>query len=235
MIVLAGLGNPGDKYARNRHNIGFMAVDEIVRRHHLEPWRNKFKAEVCDGLIGSQKVLMLKPQTFMNLSGEAIGAAMRYYDLDPADVIVIHDELDLPPGKLRTKTGGGHAGHNGLRSIHQHIGPDFHRIRLGIGHPGDKNKVHSYVLKDFAKADGEWLDELIDAIAAAAPLLAQREFSSFQNKVHLTTAPAKTLKREDPQAKKPSPQDVADEAKPDATGPFAALKRLVTGNSGSKT
>ena len=189
MILIAGLGNPGSRYAANRHNIGFMAAEAIARRHGLGPWRRRFQGETADGLIGNERVVVLKPLTFMNESGRSVGEAMRFYGLTPDDVVVLHDELDLPPGKLRIKSGGGHAGHNGLRSIDAHIGADFHRVRLGIGHPGLKELVHGYVLHDFAKADREWLEVLIDAVADAAPELAARQFASFQNKVHLALNP----------------------------------------------
>lgn len=189
MIIIAGLGNPGSRYAANRHNIGFMAADAIARRHGLGPWRRRFQGETADGLLGNERVVLLKPLTYMNESGRSVGEAMRFYGLTPDDVVVLHDELDLPPGKVRIKTGGGHAGHNGLRSIHAHIGPDFHRVRLGIGHPGLKDLVHMYVLHDFAKADAAWLEVLLDAVAEEAPALARREFASFQNKVHLTLNP----------------------------------------------
>ena len=189
MILIAGLGNPGSRYAGNRHNIGFMAAEAIARRHGLGPWRRRFQGETADGMIGNERAVVLKPLTYMNESGRSVGEAMRFYSLAPEDVVVLHDELDLPPGKIRVKTGGGHAGHNGLRSIHAHIGPDFHRVRLGIGHPGNKDVVQFYVLHDFAKSDAEWLEPLLDAIADAAPALARREFASFQNKVHLALNP----------------------------------------------
>ncbi len=189
MILFVGLGNPGPSHAGNRHNIGFMAVDEIVRRHGFSGWRERFHGAVSEGRLGAEKVLALKPMTFMNLSGQAVGEAMRFYKLHPRDVFVFHDELDLEPGRMRVKTGGGAAGHNGLRSIASHIGPDFHRVRLGIGHPGDKRAVHSYVLKDFAKADADWLEPLIAAVADNAALLADGEASRFANKVHLALHP----------------------------------------------
>lgn len=189
MMLLVGLGNPGEKYAGNRHNIGFMAVDEIIRRHGFNGPRFKFQGEVWDGALGSEKVLIQKPTTFMNESGRAVGEVMRFYKLEPADVVVFHDELDLEPAKLRVKIGGGTAGHNGLKSIGRHIGPDFVRVRMGIGHPGQKHQVMSYVLKDFAKSDHEWLEPMIDAIAEHAALLADDDFSRFSNKVHLTRYP----------------------------------------------
>ena len=189
MILIAGLGNPGSRYAGNRHNIGFMAAEAITRRHGLGPWRRRFQGETADGTIGEERAVVLRPLTYMNESGRSVGEAMRFYGLAPDDVVVLHDELDLPPGKIRVKTGGGHAGHNGLRSVHAHIGAEFHRVRLGIGHPGIKDIVHFYVLHDFAKSDSEWLEPLLDALADAAPALARREFASFQNKVHLALNP----------------------------------------------
>jgi len=189
MLLLVGLGNPGAKYAGNRHNIGFMAVDEIVRRHGFAPWRKRFPAETAEGLIGGAKVLAMKPMTFMNDSGRAVGEAVRFYNLDPSEVIVLHDELDLAPGKLRVKLGGGAAGNNGIRSISAHIGPHYQRVRLGIGHPGNRDLVMPYVLSDFAKSDKAWLEPLIDAVADAIPLLIKGDEGSFQNKVHLALNP----------------------------------------------
>ena len=190
MHLLVGLGNPGPKYAGNRHNIGFMAVDETVRRHGFSPWRKRFQSEVSEGSFGGEKVLVLKPMTYMNESGRAVGEAMRFYDIDPAQVIVLYDELDLEPGKVRVKFGGGAAGHNGIRSMIAHCGPHFQRVRLGIGHPGDKALVHPHVLSDFAKADRVWLEPLIEAVAENIPLLVHGEDGSFQNKVHLALNPA---------------------------------------------
>ena len=190
MHLLVGLGNPGPKYAGNRHNIGFMAVDETVRRHGFSPWRKRFQSEVSEGSFGGEKVLVLKPMTYMNESGRAVGEAMRFYDIDPAQVIVLYDELDLEPGKVRVKFGGGAAGHNGIRSMIAHCGPHFQRVRLGIGHPGDKALVHPHVLSDFAKADKAWLEPLIEAVAENIPLLVKGEDGSFQNKVHLALNPA---------------------------------------------
>lgn len=200
MILLVGLGNPGAKYAGNRHNIGFMALDAIAARNGFGPWRRKFQGEVAEGLLGGVKTVALKPLTYMNESGQSVGEAMRFLKLTPADVIVMHDELDLAPAKVRTKLGGGHAGHNGLRSIQAHIGADFHRLRLGIGHPGAKELVHAWVLNDFAKADKPWLDALIDAIASHAGLLADGKGESFVNKIHLAVDPVirDTLEKEKP-------------------------------------
>jgi PTH1 family peptidyl-tRNA hydrolase len=190
MFLLVGLGNPGAKYAGNRHNIGFMAVDEIVRRHGFSPWRKKFQGEVSEGTLAGEKVLVLKPTTFMNESGRAVGEAIRFLDIDPSQVIVIYDELDLEPGKVRVKLGGGAAGHNGIRSISAHISPHYQRVRLGIGHPGDKTLVHPHVLSDFTKADVAWLQPLLDAVADHAPLLIGDAAGTFQNKVHLALNPA---------------------------------------------
>ncbi len=189
MKLIVGLGNPGEKYARNRHNVGFMAVDAIATAYHFPAWRKKFSGEVTEGRLGGEKVLLLKPMTFMNDSGRSVVEAVRFYRLAPEDVIVIHDELDLAPGRIRVKSGGGHAGHNGLRSIIAHIGPDFHRVRIGIGHPGSKAAVTGHVLSDFSKADREWLEPLLDAIARHADLLVAGRFSDFASKVHMDAPP----------------------------------------------
>lgn len=191
MLLLVGLGNPGAEYARNRHNIGFMAVEEIARRHGFGPWRKRFQGQTADGTVGGEKVIALEPLTFMNLSGQSVAGALQFFKLKPENVVVIHDELDLPPGKIRVKKGGGHGGHNGLRSIDAHLGKEYWRIRLGIGHPGDKDRVSGYVLHDFAKAEQSWLDPLIDAVADAFPLVVKGQPENFMNKVTLATAPAK--------------------------------------------
>ena len=183
MKIFVGLGNPGPKYAGNRHNIGFMALDRIAGDHGFAPWRGKFQGAFSEGLLGNQKVLLLKPETFMNLSGQSVGEAMRFYKLTSDDVIVFHDELDLAPGKVRVKQGGGHAGHNGLRSIHAHIGPDYTRVRMGIGHPGNKNAVSSYVLRDFAKADEGWLDDVLRGCADGAVDLVEGDSGKFMNAI----------------------------------------------------
>ena len=210
MQIFAGLGNPGAKYAGNRHNIGFMALDRIAEEHGFGPWKARFQGEVAEGRLGSEKVILLKPTTFMNLSGQSVGEAMRFYKLEPEDVTVFHDELDLAPGKLKVKTGGGHAGHNGLRSMHAHIGENYRRVRLGIGHPGRKDLVSHYVLHDFAKADQDWLDDLMRGIADGAPELAAGRNDKFLNAVALRTAPARSSKTE----AKPKPADTAPEPKP---------------------
>ena len=189
MRLFVGLGNPGSDYAKNRHNIGFMAVDEIVHRYSFAPFRSKFQGQLCEGKIAGQKVLILKPTTYMNESGKAVQAAMAFYKLPIQDIIVFHDEMDLVAGKIRMKTGGGHAGHNGVRSIQSHIGSGFQRVRLGVGHPGDKEKVVGHVLNDFSKADQQWLDKMIEAIGENADLLIKGEDSGFMSKVSLALNP----------------------------------------------
>jgi PTH1 family peptidyl-tRNA hydrolase len=185
MLLIVGLGNPGRRYAGNRHNIGFMAADEIHRRHGFSVWRARFQGEISEGRLDGEKTVLLKPATFMNESGRSVGEAMRFFKASPADLVVIYDELDLPPGKVRMKTGGGAGGHKGIKSITAHIGADFRRMRLGIGHPGAKDLVNSYVLHDFAKTDHDWRDAVLAAIAGNAPALAAGGDSSFMNKVHL--------------------------------------------------
>lgn len=185
MILLAGLGNPGARYAGNRHNIGFMAVDRIASRQGFAPWRTRFQGLVAEGSLGGVKTLLLKPGTYMNLSGQSVAEAMRFFKIPLEALVVIHDELDLAPAKVRIKTGGGNAGHNGLRSITAHMGNDYKRLRLGIGHPGDKALVHAYVLNDFAKAEQGWVDTLTETMADNAELLARGEDAAFQNKIHL--------------------------------------------------
>lgn len=210
MKLFVGLGNPGAKYAANRHNIGFMALDRIAEDQGFGPWKSKFQAQITEGRLGTDKVILLKPQTFMNLSGQSVGEAMRFYKLTPDDVTVFHDELDLAPGKTRAKTSGGHAGHNGLRSIHQHIGADYHRIRLGIGHPGDKSRVAGYVLSDFAKADQDWLDDLLRGICDGANDLAAGDAGKFMNAVALRVNPprsstTKPATKSQPKSEAPKP------------------------------
>ena len=189
MRLFVGLGNPGAKYANNRHNIGFMALDRIASDHVGVPGRGKFQGAVSEGRLGGEKVILLKPETFMNLSGQSVGEAMRFYKLTPADITVFHDEIDLAPAKLRVKLGGGHAGHNGLRSLHQHIGPDYQRVRMGVGHPGHKDAVPGYVLRDFAKADGDWLEDVLRGVSDGAPSLADGDAGRFMNAVALRVAP----------------------------------------------
>lgn len=220
MKLFVGLGNPGAKYAQNRHNIGFMALDRIAEDHGFAPWRSKFQGLVSEGRLGTEKVILLKPQTFMNLSGQSVGEAMRFYKLDSSDVVVFHDEIDLAPGKLRLKSGGGHAGHNGLRSIHQHIGPHYDRVRLGVGHPGHKDKVPGYVLSDFAKADQDWLDDQMRGISDGAANLAQDEGPKFLNAVALRVAPPRSSTTPSKPAAKPA-------AEPDPEDQRSPLQKLV--------
>ncbi|WP_084861078.1 aminoacyl-tRNA hydrolase [Salibaculum halophilum] len=220
MKLFVGLGNPGAKYARNRHNIGFMAVDRIAGDHGFAPWRSKFQGQLTEGRLGPQKVVLLKPQTFMNLSGQSVGEAIRFYKLDSTDVVVFHDELDLAPGKVRLKSGGGHAGHNGLRSIHQHIGPHYDRVRLGIGHPGDKTKVSGYVLSDFAKADADWLDDEMRGISDGAVQLAQDEGPKFLNAVAARVAPSRPATAAPKPAARPEPEPAPEDDR-------SALQKLV--------
>lgn len=222
MKLFVGLGNPGPKYAGNRHNIGFMALDRIAEDHGFAPWRSKFQGLLSEGRLGREKVLLLKPETFMNRSGQSVGEAMRFYKLTPEDVVVLHDELDLAPGKCRVKQGGGHAGHNGLRSIHGHIGETYGRVRLGIGHPGHKDRVSGYVLADFAKADQDWLDDLLRGLSDGAPHLAEGDAGKFMNAVALRTAPPRSsTSKPKPAAKaKPAPDAPPQDAR-------SSLQRLV--------
>ena len=189
MRLLIGLGNPGAKYAKTRHNIGFMAVDEIVRRHGFGPWRTRFQGQCAEGTIDGEKVLALKPETFMNNSGRAAGEAARFFKIETADVVVLHDDIDLAAGKIRFKVGGGHAGHNGLRDIDAHIGNGYARVRLGVGHPGTAEEVHDHVLNEFSKADMDWLAPLIDAVVEAFPLLVTGDGQKFITKVALILNP----------------------------------------------
>ncbi len=185
MRLFVGLGNPGTKYQGNRHNIGFMAVDEIARRHGFGPWRRRFQGETSEGTIGGERVILLKPATYMNDSGLSVGEAAKFFKIDIGDITVFHDEIELPPAKLRVKVGGGIAGHNGLRSISAHVGNEYRRVRLGVGHPGVKDLVHQHVLSDFAKSDMPWVNALNEAVAENAALIAEGTDSTFQNKVHL--------------------------------------------------
>ena len=189
MKLIVGLGNPGAKYARNRHNVGFMALDMIVSDHGFGPWKQKFQGLVTEGRFGSDRAVFLKPETFMNNSGQSVAAAMKFHKIDAEDVVVFHDELDLAPGKIRFKMSGGHAGHNGLRSIHAHIGADYGRIRMGVGHPGHKDRVAGFVLSDFAKAEQDWLDDVLRGCADGAPSLAAGDSPKFMNAVALRVAP----------------------------------------------
>ncbi|RKT32740.1 peptidyl-tRNA hydrolase [Roseovarius halotolerans] len=233
MLLFVGLGNPGAKYAGNRHNIGFMALDRIAEDHGFGPWKAKFQGALSEGRLGGERVLLLKPMTFMNLSGQSVGEAMRFYKLMPEDVTVFHDELDLAPGKVRVKTGGGHAGHNGLRSLHQHIGETYRRVRLGIGHPGRKEMVAHYVLQDFAKADGDWLDDLMRGISDGAGDLADDRKDRFLNAIAQRMAPTGSAA---PKTPRESTAPAAGEAgkapgaspeDPSAGDPRSPLQKLV--------
>jgi PTH1 family peptidyl-tRNA hydrolase len=239
VLIIVGLGNPGPKYASNRHNIGFMAVDVIHTRHRFPAWRKNFQAEVAEGTIGGERVLLMKPQTYMNESGRSVGDAVRFLKLAPADVVVIHDELDLPPGKLRMKVGGGHGGHNGLRSITSQITDAYRRMRLGIGHPGDKALVHAHVLSDFAKADRDWLVTLLDAVADNAEELVKGADNTFANRVHLITEPkpvkapkAKPADGETASAGNAAPSPAAD--KPPEKNAMAAILKGLLAQKGRK-
>jgi len=235
MLLIAGLGNPGVKYANHRHNVGFMAADAIARRHSFSPWSKKFQSLLAEGRLGGDKVVLLKPQTFMNLSGQAVGEALRFYKLPVQNLIVLYDELDLAPGKVRVKTGGGAGGHNGIRSIDAHCGPDYRRVRIGIGHPGVKELVTNHVLGDFAKADQAWLEPLLDAVADNADLLAEGDDNGFMNKVSLAVKSAGGLASDADatpvkgrshirQARPQKPQVQAPES-----GPMAAMLKKLFG------
>jgi PTH1 family peptidyl-tRNA hydrolase len=241
MHLIVGLGNPGDKYSRNRHNIGFLAVEEIARRNGFPPFREKFKGLVSEGSLAGERVLILKPQTFMNASGESVEAAAQFYKLTPADITVIYDELDLVPGKARIKRGGGNGGHNGLRSIDPRIGTDYRRVRLGIGHPGHKDRVMPWVLGDFAKADLAWLEPLLGTLADNAGLLVTGDDNTLMNKLAIAVngdgadrdARPETA---DPTRKKAPAQSHIRAARPKAPpaklpedGPMAAMLRKVLG------
>ncbi len=242
MLLLAGLGNPGRDYAGHRHNVGFMAVDAIAARHGFGPWKKQFKAEVAEGFLdsprGRVKTLLVKPQTYMNLSGEAVQAAAHFYKIDLADIAVLYDELDLAAGKIRVKTGGGAAGHNGIRSIAGLMGEGFRRIRIGIAHPGDKARVTGHVLGNFSKDDQIWLVPTLDAIADAAPLLAAGDDNGFMNRVTALTGGADPrkdkAKADKPKAEPPAPTPTPTPAPaaPKPSSPFAGLLGRLTGKTG---
>lgn len=226
MQLWVGLGNPGGAYAQNRHNVGFLAIDRIAADYGFPPFRARFQGLLSEGRVGEERIALLKPQTFMNLSGQSVGEAMRYLKLTPAEVTVFHDELDLAPFRVRLKTGGGHAGHNGLRSLHAHITEGYGRVRLGIGHPGDKDRVAGYVLSGFAKAEADGLDDLLRGISDGAPLLAKGDGPGFLNRVTARTAPPR------PAAKPRPPGEPPSRVAPDAEGPpedppESPLKRLM--------
>ncbi|MEI9901417.1 MAG: aminoacyl-tRNA hydrolase [Hyphomicrobium sp.] len=215
MKLFVGLGNPGGEYARHRHNVGFMALDKIAAAHGFGAWRKRFQGETAEGSIGGERVVLLKPTTYMNESGRAVGEAARFLKIPLEDIYVFHDEIDLAPAKLKVKAGGGNAGHNGLRSITAHLGNDYTRVRIGVGHPGSKDAVAHYVLRDFAKAEYAWLDPMLDAIADAAPFLAKGDSARFLSQVAL-----KTRDDEEPEAEAPPPK-----AKPAPRNPHPAGER----------
>jgi peptidyl-tRNA hydrolase, PTH1 family len=185
MLLLAGLGNPGSRYVGNRHNIGFLAADEIHRRHSFGPWRRRFQGETAEGQIAGERILLLKPMTFMNESGRSVAETQNFFKIELGDVIILHDEIDLAAAKVRVKTGGGNAGHNGLRSISAHCGNDYVRVRIGVGRPESKEQVHGHVLNDFAKDEYPWVDAVLEAISDSAELLVVGRPEEFQNRVHL--------------------------------------------------
>ena len=200
MMLFVGLGNPGSQYEKNRHNVGFMAVSRIVENHNFSPWKNKFQGSISNGLLRNQKIIILKPNTFMNLSGQSVGEVIRFYKIPSSKVIVFHDEIDFPLGKLKFKSGGGHAGHNGLRSISEHIGSDYIRIRIGVGHPGNKNAVANYVLGDFSKVEQETITQILKVISTEAPDLTLENATDFgksiSEKIQKNTSKDKVIKKE---------------------------------------
>ena len=208
MKLWTGLGNPGAGYAHNRHNIGFMAVDRIAADHGFGPWRSKFQGQISEGTIAGEKILALKPGTFMNLSGQSVAEAVRFHKIDLSDITVFHDEIDLAPARIKFKLGGGHAGHNGLRSISEHLGDGYARVRLGVGHPGHKDAVPGYVLKDFAKADADWLDDLLRGISDGAPALAAGDAARFLNAVALRLTPPRSSSGKPAAAPAPTPTPI---------------------------
>jgi PTH1 family peptidyl-tRNA hydrolase len=229
MLLIVGLGNPGPDYARHRHNVGAMAVDAIHRRHGFPEWRKRFQAAVSEGRLGDQKTILLKPLTFMNESGRAVAEAARFYKIEPADIVVIHDELDLAPGKTRIKLGGGGAGHKGLRSVTAHLGDGYRRLRIGIGHPGHRDLVNRHVLHDFSKAELEWVAPLLAAIADNAVLVAEGNDGELANRLHLALArqerapPSPSAEASSPPRSKPP------KPAPEPKGPFARLRNLFGG------
>lgn len=226
--LIVGLGNPGAEYCRNRHNVGFMAAERIHDRWGGGPWRQKFRGEVAEATLAGTRVMFLKPMTFMNESGRSVAEAARFYKVDLRDIVVIHDEIDLPPGKFRMKTGGGSGGHNGLKSITAHCGDGYRRLRIGVGHPGRKEAVPGYVLHDFGRAEEEWLDPLLDALAQEAPLLAAGEDAAFASKVHARLSGASASQGRGGGGGAPSARPAATpERSQRVANPFAALAHLL--------
>lgn len=238
MLLFAGLGNPGAKYANNRHNVGFMAADAIARRHSFSPWSKKFQGLISEGTLGGEKIVLIKPQTFMNLSGQSVGEALRFYKLELSALTVFYDEIDLAEGKLRIKTGGGAGGHNGIRSIDGHVGNAYRRVRIGVGHPGVKEMVQHHVLGDFAKTDREWLEPLLDAIADNAAMIVKGDESGFMNKASLAVQGKAAPEPEKQAPKQPAPkqQSHVRQARPQQpavklpeSGPMAAMLKKLFG------
>lgn len=225
MKLLVGLGNPGPEYQGNRHNIGFMALEAVARLHGFPPFRGKFQGRVTDGLIAGERVLLLMPETYMNRSGQSVGEAARFHKIDPASIIVLHDDLDLAFGKVKIKQGGGHGGHNGLRDLDAHLGPEYWRIRLGIGHPGDKSRVHGYVLSDFARSERDDVGKLLDGVAETVPLLLSGKPSDMMTRLSTLMRPKRELQPEaDKKADQPAPPEKAPEP---STGLAMALKNAL--------
>lgn len=214
MKLFVGLGNPGPKYEGHRHNIGYMAVNRVADDHGFGPWKSKFQGVISEGRLGGEKIVLLKPETFMNNSGQSVGEAMRFFKLEPQDVIILHDEIDLAPGKVRVKVGGGHAGHNGLRSVHAHLGDAYQRVRLGVGHPGHKDRVPSYVLHDFSKSDQDWLNDVLHGVSDGISYLAAGDAGKFMNAVALKVNPPRSTANAglEPKATRaePEPEPVRD-------------------------
>lgn len=231
MRLIVGLGNPGPDYAGHRHNVGFMAVDAIAAAHGFPPFRQKFSALIAEGTIAGEKIILAKPQTYMNRSGDSVVQIARFYKLSPAEITVIHDELDLVPGKVRIKTGGGNGGHNGLRSLDAHLTPQYQRVRIGIGHPGHKDRVQPHVLSNFAKADAEWLDPLLDTIARDAALLVKDDAAGLMNRIALAVPSSA-----EPAPQKPKTQSHIRQArqqpapKMPETGPMASMLKKLFGD-----
>ncbi|MTD95670.1 aminoacyl-tRNA hydrolase [Hyphomicrobium sp. xq] len=235
MKLFVGLGNPGAQYARHRHNVGYVALDRIAAAHGLGPWRKRFQGETAEGTLGGERVVLLKPTTYMNDSGRSVGEAARFLKIPVEDIYVFHDEIDLAPAKLKVKAGGGNAGHNGLRSLTAHLGNEYNRVRIGVGHPGAKDAVAHYVLRDFAKVEYTWLDPLLDAMADAAPLLAKGDSARFLSQVALKTRDAEEApeEREPPPPKKAAPsQHPAGERASKRAGALAEnLKKWLAGRT----
>lgn len=239
MHLLVGLGNPGDDHRNNRHNIGFLAADAIAARHGFGPWKQKFQGLIAEGSLCGEKALILKPQTFMNRSGDSIAAALNFYKLEARDVVVLYDEIDLAPGKVRVKVGGGTGGHNGIRSIDPQIGTEYKRVRLGVGHPGSKDVVIHHVLNDFTKADKAWLDPLLDAVADNACMLTQGDDNGFMNKLAIAVRGDGAERPERPETADPTrpkaqshiraARRTEPQAKVPETGPMAAMLKKIFG------